>query len=742
MDNDIRNNPFLKDVPEVDGYKLLDSCVLYALIGKGGMGAVYLGRYTRFEIDVAVKCLRAAHDDRLVHRFQREGKLAARLNNPNVVRIFDVNSNYDLHYMIMAFVKRENARERVARKGGALSAGEAVAISLQASRGLAAAHAKGVVHRDVKPDNILIATDGDVKITDLGLGCMHDGQSKLTISDVVMGTPAYMPPEQWNGLTNADARADVWAVGATLYFLLAGRDAFGGERKTHIMLRICTEPFPDIRDTIPGLPEDLVGVLARCTARSPEDRFADCGALVGVLEKVTERHGLKGSLRDVGSGTGTVRCEMVSPPPSDVMTKARTLETIEAPLRSSRMETPPMPDTAPGAASGTASQRGGGWKPEVLGSVAALALGVFLAWRKETTTSQPPAAVAQSARAERDREGSVQHSTPEERSSRQPLPVSRSGEREAGSDHAEKNAAGGEVESEPESDAEPNAALEPEPEPTPPQTVDVARPEPPAPEIAGFRHLTKSAQDFHEYEHRRSGLVMALLPGGVCSLGSDAAERWHVAELIGRQLRDPAVIRFLKANVAAEGLRRSAFVKPFLMSKYEVTQKQWPRVSESNPSRLKKDGLPVDNVSWRDCMEYCRKTSLALPTETEWEYACRASSTTAFAFGTTASAETINVNGHSPYGATTEVFRGRPVAVDDLAPNQFGLHNMHGNAQEWCADPFIDDRGLAETDPTVLRACRGGSWASFSWSARSAARRGYLPVRPHPHAGLRPVYRP
>src|SRR5687767_12177803 len=138
MSEDLITDPFLKDVPEVDGLKVLGACLLYVRAGKGGMGAVYRGRHLKLDMDVAVKCLLpgiAAGDERMVLRFQREGRLAARLNHPNLVRVFDVDYQHGLHYIVMEYVEGETARERVVRKGGALDVGEAVTIVLEAARG-------------------------------------------------------------------------------------------------------------------------------------------------------------------------------------------------------------------------------------------------------------------------------------------------------------------------------------------------------------------------------------------------------------------------------------------------------------------------------------------------------------------------------------------------------------------------------------------------------------------------------
>ena len=332
-EDDLATDPILKEVPDVDGYKLLEPCVLYARVGQGGMGAVYRGTHLRFNLDVGIKCLHphlAAAHGHLVVRFEREAKLAAMLNHPNLVRVFDVDQRHGVHYLVMEFVRGETARERVVRKGEGLKVGEAAIIALGAARGLAAAHESGVVHRDLKPDNIMISRTGEVKVADLGLGRLaedDDQTGMLTQTGLRMGTPRYMPPEQWDGLANVAAPGDVWALGATMYFLLAGKDSYGSDSRVEIMKKICLEPFPDVRRRRKDVPEAFVRVIEKCTRIKPEERYPNAQELVEDLERVIRDEGLHGVLQDPESGAGTTRCELVSPPPPELLAKMRVTMT-------------------------------------------------------------------------------------------------------------------------------------------------------------------------------------------------------------------------------------------------------------------------------------------------------------------------------------------------------------------------------------------------------------------------------
>jgi serine/threonine protein kinase len=311
---------------EVEGYKVLPPCVIYGKIGQGGMGAVYRGRHLNLDIDVAVKCLKpelVGGDDQFVVRFRREARAAAQINHQNVIRVFDVAEDQGLHYLIMELVQGESARERVTRKGK-LAVGEALEIVYGAALGLAEAHRKGFVHRDIKPDNIMVSSSGQVKVADLGLAkpSIRDEQaSLLSGTNLVMGTPQYMPPEQWENTTNVTPAADVWALGATLYYLLVGGEAIQKDSLPRIMQRIMLQPFPDPRVARPDVPDDVAAVVAKATRTAVAERYPDAQALAEAIEHLATR---RESLRDKGAGpTSQVSNQVLSPPPAKTLAKIK-----------------------------------------------------------------------------------------------------------------------------------------------------------------------------------------------------------------------------------------------------------------------------------------------------------------------------------------------------------------------------------------------------------------------------------
>ena len=314
MSDDLLKDSLLSEVPASDDGKILDPCLLTEKLGEGGMGSVYRGRHLRFDIDVAVKCLKpslAEENPDLVTRFQREAKVAAGISSENLIRVFDVNSAHGLHYMVMEFVEGEDLRRRVTRKG-ALDEREAGAIILAAARGVSAAHRQGVVHRDIKPDNILISTRGEVKVADLGLARAAEAIDTLkTGTRTVMGTPSYMPPEQFESAALVGPPGDVYALGATLYFLLSGEDGIERGSLVEVMRRVCLDPFPSLADKRPDLPA-LDALIRRATDHDPARRFADAESFERALQEIVDP-AERATLHDAAAKGATPT--MVSPPP-------------------------------------------------------------------------------------------------------------------------------------------------------------------------------------------------------------------------------------------------------------------------------------------------------------------------------------------------------------------------------------------------------------------------------------------
>ena len=253
-------------------------------LGHGAMATVDLVHDVELERPVALKRLaeNLARDEDLRRRFVREARLAAKLSHPNVVRVFDVGEDGGRPFIAMEYVDGETLAELAARRG-ALSPSEAATLGVQTCAGLAAAHAAGLVHRDVKPQNLLLGTDGVLKLGDFGIAVGHDG-TQLTLAGTVLGTAGYLAPEQARG-EQVTAAADIYAVGAVLYELLAGEPTRSAVSLAELGADDGFRP-PDVARRLPGAPAELVAAVSSCLAVRPEDRPPSAAALARLLAPV------------------------------------------------------------------------------------------------------------------------------------------------------------------------------------------------------------------------------------------------------------------------------------------------------------------------------------------------------------------------------------------------------------------------------------------------------------------------
>lgn len=257
------------------------------LIGRGGMAAVWSATDTVLGRPVAVKRLHSGMlaDAEHAERFRREAMLVARLSHPNLVHLLDRGEDAEGPYLVMELVEGDNLKTLV-RREGALDPDEAARIIAQVGRALAYAHAQGVVHRDIKGQNVLITPHGDVKLADFGIARLlePDGEPGLTRTDMLMGSADYLSPEQADGRP-IDARTDVYSLGVLLYECLTGSLPFRGEGFVAVAMKHCTEPLPDPRRVAPGVPDWLAACAMTAAAKDPADRFAGAGEMVDALEE-------------------------------------------------------------------------------------------------------------------------------------------------------------------------------------------------------------------------------------------------------------------------------------------------------------------------------------------------------------------------------------------------------------------------------------------------------------------------
>jgi serine/threonine protein kinase len=265
-------------------YELLDP------IGRGGMATIYRGRDTRMDRTVAIKVLREVYstDPKFVTRFQREAKAASALQHPNIVQVYDYGQTDGNYFIVMELVEGTDLR-RYLRSRGVLDIDRAIIIAHDVALGLGAAHRRSIVHRDVKPQNILVGKNGSIKLTDFGIASVYKdiNAERLTTTGMTLGTVQYYAPEQAQGEIVSPA-ADVYALGIVMYEMLTGRTPFDGDTPVAVAMQHIQDPPVPPSELNPGIPQSLEDIILRCLEKIPEMRFRDGSQLARALESLGE----------------------------------------------------------------------------------------------------------------------------------------------------------------------------------------------------------------------------------------------------------------------------------------------------------------------------------------------------------------------------------------------------------------------------------------------------------------------
>ena len=598
-------------LPRFGGYEIISK------LGEGGMGTVSKARHLALDRIVALKVLPAelARDRSYVKRFVREARLAARVSHTNLVQVYDVGASEGRHYIAMEFVSGGDVTKLL--KSGPIPEARALKIVLGVARGLQEAHDQGFVHRDIKPGNIMLTEKGVPKVTDLGLARdMESRSAALTRSNLVMGTPHYMAPEQCLGEKDIDGRADIYSLGATLFYMVCGRVPFRGESSLVVIEKQVKESLPDPRSLRPDLSDGTVALIRRMMEKDRARRFQNCAEVIAAIEEVR-----RGGVPRAEAPLPAVSSPAPVGPQSDGATDASVPGVSEQVADEG-------PHLSPGAVAGAPTAR----------------------WKGATRPQEvlPPGW------------------TPEER------------------------------------------------------LVKVATPE-------------GDIQKDITYYTNTISMELVRIPPGEFIMGSPDDED-------GR-------------NDDEGPQHRVRITTHYYLGAYAVTQAEYEKVTGRNPACFKGARNPVEQVSWKDAVEFCKRLSeqegvpYRLPTEAEWEYACRAGTTTPFNTGRTIAGDQANYDGKYSYGhGRPGVQRDKAVPVGSFNANGFGLHDMHGNVWEACGDLYDEDyyrqsevndpKGPGHGDSRVLR---GGSWYNRPAYCRSASRVGYDPEHQSFNTGFRVV---
>ncbi len=642
---------------ELGEYRLL------AKLGEGGMGAVYKALHTRLDKIVALKLLpeRQETNDWAISRFEREMKAIGRLNHPNVIQAYDARQIGTTRFLVTEYVDGIDLGELLRRRGP-LPLAAACELVRQAALGLQAAHELGLVHRDVKPSNLMLTRHGQVKVLDLGLARLQSSRvppGELTSSGQIMGTADYMAPEQVSDSHRVDIRADIYSLGCTLYKLLTGEVLFGGPEYESPFEKMSAQVLkapPPLRRLRPDAPAALTAVVERMLAKKPADRYATPAEVAAVLGPLT-----------AGNDLGALWDEEAAPQAAPAEARAWN----EQRRRQKRR-------LAWGAI---------GIGGALLGGAIWFAL-IGVGPHSPDDPDRPKGKAREPASSVYFRE----------KPHRIPKPVRPKTEARL------------------LEDGTPAPAVAP-------FDADQARP---------YQELWAKHLNLPVEQTNAVGMKLALIPPGEFDMGSDEDELGF-----GR-------VHFVNESPA----HRVKIGKPFYLGLHEVTQAQYQKVQGGNPSYFSASGegrnalsgdtsaYPVESVSHAQAEEFCRKLSLLpeehsawrryrLPTEAEWEYACRAGTTTFWYFGD----NPLDLGPYARFASGHDT----PQAVGQTRPNAWGLYDMLGNVFEWCGDwyardyyphaPQEDPRGPASGLEYVIR---GGSYWNQPDFCRCAFRSGAL----------------
>jgi eukaryotic-like serine/threonine-protein kinase len=373
----------VQETRRVPGHVLADRYELGPVLGQGGMARVHQGLDRQLGRQVAIKVLAPPFDrDReFVERFRREARAAAGLSHPNIVAVFDSGSDDGTHFIVTELVEGETLADRL-RRDGPMPPADAVAVAADIARALAAAHTRGLIHRDIKPGNVMLLPDGRVKVVDFGIA-RAAGSDTLTNTGVVLGSTAYLSPEQAGGQP-VDERADLYSLGCVLYEMLTGHVPFRADTPIATMYRHVNEDAPPPSTIAPVQPE-LEDVVLRCLEKDPKRRFASAAELEDALLAVP-----------LAQGGDTMRIETAGAAETQPVAPVGAVGAV---VDADGAKTEPVP-AAPGGSGGLRSRRTEPWHarprptlrahPSWLVAALVAALLVALTWALIAATSDPP----------------------------------------------------------------------------------------------------------------------------------------------------------------------------------------------------------------------------------------------------------------------------------------------------------------------------------------------------------------
>ena len=639
--------------------------VLLEKLGAGGMGQVFKAYHPGMERMVAIKVILAKGntDAETVKRFEREIKAAAKLAHPNIITVYDAGNADGRHFMVMELVKGQDLSEIINQKGQ-FGTRDTVDYITQAAKGLKFAHANGVIHRDIKPGNLILDSDGVLKIVDMGLAKIHSKENDETVSMLtgnaaIMGTVDFMSPEQSLSTKNVDGRADIYSLGATLYYMLTGNVMYPGKTAMVKLMAHRKSLIPSLRISRPDVSANLDAIYTKMVAKDLNDRYQNMSELISDLELAAN-----------GFAPVIKSKEMM------------TLNSLHNDFGGFQIK---VKGTNLKLGKSTINFKGLLANKKLLVIIGGTFLVIFMLFFLISVFGG-----VNKEELEKTNQFSSGNQTSDTKSDVATIPKGN----KVPSINTEKK-------------SEKSVFL------TSPFSESMAK----ETQSALAKILNRQVEEKEDIG-KEIKLEMVLIPAGKFLMGSPESEA-------GRK--------------NSETLHEVMITKSYYIGKHEVTQEQWQAVMGSNPSDTKGENLPVNNVSWNECQEFIKKLNAntnggyRLPTEAEWEYACRAGTSTTYSFGGEITPQDANY-------ADSKI--GKPVVVGSYKPNSFGLFDMHGNVWEWCENRYGGYPSGAVTDPQgpakgTNRGMRGGSFLSKEFEIRYSSRNGSRPTDRDKQYGIR-----
>jgi len=586
--------------------------IIQEKLGAGGMGQVYKAYHPEAAKLVAIKVIlpQGKFDTESIKRFEREVKASEKLVHPNIIAVLDSGSSKGSLFMVMELIEGKDLFELINEKGK-LAIKEAVAYIIQAARALEHAHANGVIHRDVKPANLIADSQGLLKIVDMGLAKIQAGEnedkiSMLTTNTAIMGSADFMSPEQTVSTKNVDTRTDIYSLGASFYFLLTAKVMYPQKATFSKLISHRQAPISSLKFMRPDVSQKLDDIYTKMVAKKVEDRYQSMTKLILDLEALEKESTTQNLLKQ---------------------------DAVLNPFQVNGVNFLDLDDISikPKKSAGIFANK----------KIAMFCAGLFVVVGLLVILFIPKNTMVKNDLNNTD--------DAQEAFLEPPFDFNQAQEAQ----QALAKTLGLAVET----------------------TVDLGR---------------------------GVNLAMILIPQGKFMMGSPFSEPGHKSD---------------------EAQHQVVLSRPYFIGKNEVTQEQWEAVMGDNPSQTKGAKLPVTNISWNDCQNFISKlnakteSNYRLPTEAEWEYACRSGSKSAYSVG-----DKITKN-----DANYENAKGGAKPVGSYKPNAFGLYDMHGNVWEFCSDWYgayspgksLDPMGVNNGRDHVLR---GGSFFVDGLLLRSSTR--------------------